>query len=87
MEAYMKLTVAAVILFTSVTTSFAGNFTPIPKNKVAQSCFATCQIQFQLCLSVCGNACVSTSLNRLPASRNCDLRPAKGAAYLRGAAD
>jgi hypothetical protein len=27
----MKLTVAAVILFTSVTTSFAGNFTPIPK--------------------------------------------------------
>jgi hypothetical protein len=70
----MKLTVAAVmLLFTSVTTSFAGNFTPISKNKVAQSCFATCQIQFQLCLSVCGNACVSTALNRLPASRNCDF--------------
>ena len=69
----MKVTVAAVILFASVTTSFAGNFTPIPKNKVAQSCLAACAIQFQVCLQLCGIACVSTSLNRLPASRNCDF--------------
>jgi hypothetical protein len=71
----MKLTVAAVILFTSVTTSFAGNFTPIPKNKVAQStsCFITCQITFQFCLSVCGSACVSTSVAKPPVSRNCDF--------------
>jgi hypothetical protein len=71
----MKLTVAAVILLTSITNSFAGNFTPIPKNKVAQtqSCSANCQFAFQLCLSICGNACVSTALNRLPASRNCDF--------------
>jgi hypothetical protein len=71
----MKLTVAAVILFTSVTTSFAGNFTPIRKNKVAQSssCFTTCQIAFQLCLAVCGNACVSTSATKPPVTRNCDF--------------
>jgi hypothetical protein len=71
----MKLTFAAVILFTSVITSFAGNFTPIPKNKVAQtqSCSANCQFAFLLCLQICGNACVSTALNRLPASRNCDF--------------
>jgi hypothetical protein len=70
----MKLTVAAVILFTSVTTSFSGNFTPIPKNKVAQAgCFTTCQIQFQLCLAVCGNACLSTSSTRPGVSRNCDF--------------
>jgi hypothetical protein len=34
MEAYMKLTIAAVILFTSVATSFAGsNFTPFQRIK------------------------------------------------------
>jgi hypothetical protein len=71
----MKLSVAAVILLTSITNSFAGNFTPIPKNKVAQtqSCPANCQFAFLLCLQICGNACVSTPLNRLPASRNCDF--------------
>ena len=48
----MKLTVAAIILLSSIATSFAGNFTPIPKNKIAQSCSATCQNLFNLCVKL-----------------------------------
>ena len=72
----MKQIVAAIILLSSITTSFADNFTPIPKNKIAQSqfnCSANCQILFNQCLQLCGFSCVSTSTNRLPVSRNCDV--------------
>jgi hypothetical protein len=53
----MKLNVAAIILFSSVATSFAGNFTPIPKNKVVQNlqlCSAKCQNNFALCVQLRG---------------------------------
>lgn len=53
----MELNVAAIILFSSIATCFAGNFTPIPKNKVvqnSQNCFANCQNNFNLCLSLRG---------------------------------
>ena len=46
----MKLTVAAIILLSSIATSFAGNFTPIPKNKIAQACNDACQNAFDLCV-------------------------------------
>ena len=70
----MKQVVAAIILLSSITTSFAGNFTPIPKNKIAQfNCAANCQTLFNQCLQLCGNSCLSTSINRLPVSRNCDV--------------
>ena len=45
----MKVVGAPIILFCSVVTSFAGNFAPIPKNKIAQSCAVTCQNNFDLC--------------------------------------
>jgi len=45
----MKLSVAAILLFSSIATSFAGNFTPIPKNKIVQSCAVNCQNSFDLC--------------------------------------
>ena len=71
---YMKITVAAVILFTSVATSFAGNFTPIPKNRVAQAaCSAACQLAFQACLQVCGSGCQSLRADRPRITRNCDF--------------
>src|SRR5262245_11899256 len=72
--AYMKITVAAVILFTSVTTSFAGNFTPIPKVRVVQAaCSAACQLAFQACLQVCGTGCQSLRADRPRITRNCDF--------------
>ena len=46
----MKLSVVAIILFASTPASFAGNFTPIPKNKIAQtSCSTKCQVLFDTC--------------------------------------
>jgi hypothetical protein len=72
----MKLGATLIILFYfSITTSFAGNFTPIPKSKIAQSgaCAANCQSLFNLCLQLCGSSCLSTSTNRLPVTRNCDF--------------
>src|SRR6187401_239560 len=46
----MKLSAAAIILFCSIATSFAGNFAPISKNKITQnSCLVNCQIQVDLC--------------------------------------
>ena len=70
----MKLAAAAIILLSSITTGLAGNFTPIPKNKIVQNfCFNNCQLTFLLCLSVCGNSCTSTSANKPVTSRNCDF--------------
>jgi hypothetical protein len=48
----MKLSAAAIILFSSTTICFAGNFTPIPKSKIVQSqaCFDNCQTAFNLCV-------------------------------------
>jgi hypothetical protein len=48
----MKLSAAAIILFSSTTLSFAGNFTPIPKGKIVQSqaCFNNCNTAFDLCV-------------------------------------
>ena len=47
----MKLSVAAIILFSSIATSFAGNFTPIPKNKIVQTgCAVACQSNFDVCV-------------------------------------
>src|SRR5262245_21524546 len=66
----MKLALAAVILFCSITTGFAGNFTPIPKNKVAQRRSANCQFAFLLCLQVCGSGCQSLRSDRPAGSRN-----------------
>ena len=48
----MKLTVAAIILLSSIATSFAGNFTLIPKNKIVQACAVTCQNNFDLCVNL-----------------------------------
>ena len=46
----MKLGVAAIILFSSVATGFAGNVTPIPKMKIVQTgCAASCQNNFTVC--------------------------------------
>ena len=40
----LRLRAAAIILLSSITISFAGNFTPIPKNKIAQGgCALNCQ--------------------------------------------
>lgn len=53
----MKLNVAAIILFSSIATSLAGNFTSIPKNKVVQNlqlCSAKCQNNFALCVQLRG---------------------------------
>jgi hypothetical protein len=64
----------AAILLSSITISFAGNFTPIPKNRIAQGgCALNCQVLLNQCLQLCGSSCFSTSTNRLPVSRNCDL--------------
>ena len=47
----MNLGVAAIILFSSIATSFAGNFTPIPKNKIVQNaCSFNCQNNFDVCV-------------------------------------
>ena len=48
----MKLSAAAIILFSSTTISFAGNFTPVPKGKIVQSqaCFNNCNTAFDLCV-------------------------------------
>src|SRR5262249_48605529 len=51
----MKQSVAAIILFSSIATSFAG--TPIPNNKVVQdvqSCSVKCQNNFTLCVQLRG---------------------------------
>ena len=73
----MKLIAAAIILFSSITFSFAGNYSPVSKNKIAQvGCVAVCQNLFNQCLNLCGNSCLSTSTNRLPVSRNCDIEQA-----------
>ena len=46
----MKLGLVAIILFASTPASFAGNFTPIPKNKIAQTqCSTKCQVLFDTC--------------------------------------
>jgi hypothetical protein len=46
----MKLNVAAIILFSSIGISFAGNLTPNPKNKIVQNvCSINCQTRFDLC--------------------------------------
>ena len=46
----MKLVAATIILFMSTEASFAGNFTPIPKNKLAQTpCATSCQVLFDTC--------------------------------------
>jgi hypothetical protein len=53
----MNLNVAAIILFSSIATCFAGNFTPIPKSKVVQNiqnCPANCQNNFNLCVRLRG---------------------------------
>src|SRR5262245_43498881 len=52
----MKPVVTAIILFASIQTSFAGNFTPIPKNKTAQivDCTAGCGFTFDTCVRVRG---------------------------------
>ena len=73
----MKLSAVAIILLSSITTSFAGNFTPIPKIKIAQTtCLDNCQRAFVLCLGVCGSNCTSLSNNRPAVSRNCDVEQA-----------
>ena len=70
----MKLSVAAVILFSSITFGFAGNFTPTPKNKIAQGgCALNCQALFNQCLQVCGSNCSSFSTNKPATARNCDV--------------
>jgi len=48
----MKLTAAAIILFSSTTIGFTGNFTPVPKGKIVQSqaCFNNCSTAFDLCV-------------------------------------
>ena len=44
---------AAIILLSSATISFAGNFTPIPKVKMAQTgCAASCQNNFNVCVNL-----------------------------------
>jgi hypothetical protein len=53
----MNLNVAAIILFSSIATCFAGNFTPVPKSKVVQNiqnCPANCQNNFNLCVRLRG---------------------------------
>ena len=51
----MKLSAAMIILFASIQASFAGNFTPIPKNKIAQTaCSNNCQTAFALCVRLRG---------------------------------
>ena len=51
----MKLTVAAIILLASIPASFAGNFTPIPKNKIVQvDCSPSCLAAFDTCVRVRG---------------------------------
>ena len=80
----LKLGAAAIILFSSITISVAGSFTPIPKNKIAQSsCASQCQNFFNLCLLVCGQFCTSDVINNLTnltnkpvVYRNCDLERA-----------
>ena len=74
----LKLGAAAIILFSfSVTASFAGNFTPIPKDKIVQNtCFDRCQSDFDLCIRLCGNSCLSSPplTGGFPqAKRNCDF--------------
>src|SRR6476661_3850305 len=55
-----QLIAAAIILFLSATMSFAGNFTPMWKNKVAQSqaCFDNCRTAFDLCVRLRGGSTV-----------------------------
>src|SRR5262245_53875430 len=53
----MKPSVAAIILFSSIATSFAGNLTPIPKNKIAQTaCPDKRQSAFDLCIRLRGTS-------------------------------
>ena len=44
---------AAIILLSFGTISFAGNFTPIPKNKIVQTgCGGMCQNNFAVCVQL-----------------------------------
>jgi hypothetical protein len=73
----LRSSAAAIIFLSSFTISFAGNFAPIQKNKIAQGgCALSCQTLFNQCIQLCGSSCVSTSTNRLPVSRNCDVEQA-----------
>ena len=71
----MKLVAAAIVLFSSTTTSVAGNFTPIPKNKIVQNtCFDRCQGEFELCLRLSGtNSICNGPFMNPSAKRCCDL--------------
>jgi hypothetical protein len=74
----MRLSAAAIILFSSTTISFAGNFTPIPKTKIVQSqaCFDNCRTAFDLCVRLTAGSSVG---------RNCqsDLNFCQTACQLR----
>ncbi len=51
----MKLSAAAIILFCSIATSFAGNFAPISKNKIVQNvCSTNCLSAFDVCVRLRG---------------------------------
>ena len=53
MRKQTPLVPAAIILLSSATISFAGNFTPIPKIKMAQTgCAASCQNNFNVCVNL-----------------------------------
>jgi hypothetical protein len=52
----MKLSTAAIILLSSITISFAGTFAP------ESGCVSQCLNLFDVCLKVCGNDCLSTSI-------------------------
>ena len=62
----MKLSAAAIILFSSTTISFAGNFTPIAKGKIVQSqaCFNNCNTAFDLCVRL-NSAVLSSEIANL----------------------
>jgi hypothetical protein len=73
---------AAIILFSSATMSFAGNFTPVPKNKIvqSQSCLNNCQTAFDLCVRLnSGSIVVRNCQSELSSCQTaCQLNPRGG---------
>jgi hypothetical protein len=77
----MKLSVAAIILLSSTTISFAANLTPVPKNKLAQNnqgaCISNCLTSFDICarLRVNGGVARNCESERDFCTQACQLLP------------
>ena len=63
-ESTMKRSIAAIIVFSTVTTGIAANATSIvAQNQQIQSCAIKCQGFFNQCLQLCGQNCTTAGIS------------------------